>query len=974
MASSELGAQGGRQFWRSLEELAGSDDFRRHVEAEFPSLAPLMTTASRRDVLRVMGASLALAGLAGCGIPAEEKAVPYVEAPEFLVPGQPRSYATATLLNGHAVPVLVKTVDGRPIKVEGNPEHPLSRGTSDIFSQAAVLDLYDPDRSSAVTHYGRIASWDAFQLALVERASALAPKRGEGLALLTGTVTSPTMVRQMQRLQQRLPELRWYAHEPLGQERRYAATQLAFGEPLEIRYRLERTDVVVSLEDDVLGPGPAQPVYAGQWSERRQAGIASGRLPSLHVLESTPTLTGAKATSRSPASTQEIINFMLALAQQFGLGPIGAVDLALAQRGHLMQVADELRRAGQSGLVLAGPHLPAKVQAQAFALNDRLGSLERALEASEPIAALAGSEGRSLADLAAAIDGRTIDTLIVLDANPVYTGPADLGFGERLQRVPLCVHVGTHVDETAALCHWHIPLAHPFETWSDARAIDGTASVLQPLVRPLFGGRSGHEVLATLAGEPEAEAYDLVRATWRELLPGADFEAAWRKALEAGFAPGTAPPARSLSVRHIEPPAPAPASHELEAVIRADPCIWDGRFANNGWLQELPKPFTKLTWDNALLISPALAAARGLENGDLVDVSGGERRLRAPVFVLPGQAERTLTLQLGYGRSQGGRIGTGIGYDAYRLRTAAEPWSVAGLILEATGERAELATTQRHHALAGHEDLIRELTPEALRAGHGVEAQSGPRPSLYPEPERDGYAWGMAIDMDACIGCNACMVACVAENNVPVVGKDQVLMGREMHWLRVDRYYSGPPENPETHWQPVPCMHCEQAPCEMGCPVNATVHGPEGLNQMIYNRCVGTRTCASYCPYKVRRFNFLDYGDAEGDGRIPQRNPDVTVRARGVMEKCTYCVQRISAARIRGEEQGREVRDGEVVTACQQACPTRAITFGNLNDPQSAIAKAKASPRNYTLLAALNTRPRTSYLAEIRAVPRPKGT
>ena len=739
---ARLGASGGRRFWRSLEELADSPDFRRRLEAEFPNLAPLMSEASRRDVLRVMGASLALAGLTGCGVPEPEKAVPYVEAPEFLVPGQPRSYATATLLDGYAIPVLVKTVDGRPIKVEGNPDHPVSRGATDIFSQAAVLDLYDPDRSSATLYDGRIASFDAFQLALSERIAALAQKQGRGLAILTGAVTSPTTIRQMQELRHRFAELRWYLHEPLGQDRHYAATRLAFGAPFEVRYRLDRADAVLALDADPLGPGPAQLIYAGQWAGRRRSEFAGGRLPDLYVLETTPSLTGARATRRIPASSAEIINFTLALAQQLGLGPAAAPDLSLAGRAHLQQVADALKRAGPAGLILPGSHLPPPVQALALALNDRLGSIGHTLEVSAPVEALAERQGHSLADLAAAIDAGAVDTLVILDANPVYTAPADLGFGDRLQRVPLRVHLGAHVDETAALCHWHVPLAHPFETWSDARAVDGTASVLQPLIRPLFGGRSVHEVLAALAGGPHAKAHDLVRATWRDLLPGGDFEAAWQKVLEAGFAPNTAATPRSVPVQQVAPPEPAPAGDQLEAVIRPDPCIRDGRFANNGWLQELPKPFTKLTWDNALLISPALATARGLKSGDLVDISGGSRRLRAPVWVLPGQAERTVTLHLGYGRSRVGGVGSGSGYDAYRWQTTAEPWMVSGLILEATGQRTELATTQLHHALAGHDDLIRSITPAAIKAGHAVDGQASPRPSLYPAVAGRGLRLG----------------------------------------------------------------------------------------------------------------------------------------------------------------------------------------------------------------------------------------
>ncbi len=547
-----LATSSGKRFWRSLEELADSDDFRLHVEAEFPSVAPLLTAASRRDVLRVMGASLGLAGLTGCGLPEQEKSVPYVNAPEFQVPGEPRYYATATLLNGYAFPVIVRTIDGRPIKVEGNPDHPISRGTADTFAQAAVLGLYDPDRSSATTHYGRIASWNAFQLALVQKATAMAERRGEGLALLTGAVTSPTSIRQIHELRSRFPALRWYVDEPVGNSRRYAATTLAFGEPLEVRYRLDRADVVLSLDDDFLGPGPAQILHARQWVERRRTMVNDGQLPDLHVLESTPSLTGSRAGSRVPASTTEITNFALALAQEFGLGPTGAPDLPLAQRAHLTHVSEELKRAGRAGLVLTGAHLPADIQALGFAINQRLGSRGHALETFDPIEAMADRQHHALVDLPGAISAGDVDTLLILDANPVYTAPADLVFGDLLERVPLRVHVGAYADETAALCHWHVPLAHPFETWTDARAVDGTASVIQPLVRPLFGGRSVHEVLATLTGEPQGEAHEIVRSTWRSLLQGGDFEPAWRKVLEDGFALDTRPAPRSVAVGQIE--------------------------------------------------------------------------------------------------------------------------------------------------------------------------------------------------------------------------------------------------------------------------------------------------------------------------------------------------------------------------------------------------------------------------------------
>jgi molybdopterin-containing oxidoreductase family iron-sulfur binding subunit len=961
----QLDGRGGRQFWRCLDELIETEAFRSHLVSEFPAIAPLMTAANRRDVLRVMGASLALAGLSGCDVaPPQEAALPYVEAPQFMVPGEPRYYATATTFEGYAVPVLVETHMARPIKVEGNPEHPVSRGRTDAFAQAAVLDLYDPGRSQAVTYYGQLSSWNACQLALVELAARLAHRRGRGLALLSGAITSPTVVRQIRQLRDRFPEMSWFIHEPVGSERRYAAARLAFGQPLDLHLRLDRADVIVSLDADFLGPGPHQVPYARQWIEGRRIRLAGGDLARLHVLESTPSLTGAKATRLIVASSPGIANFTLALAQAFGVAGTTTPDLPLPLRAHLQVLVEELRRAERNALVLAGRHLPSEFQALALAVNDRLGSIGQTLSFADPIEAHADVEDRSLAALAGAIDAGEVENLVILDSNPVYTAPADLDFASLLERVALRVHLGPFRDETAALCHWHVPLAHPFESWSDARAVDGTATIIQPLLRPLFGGRTMHELLATLAVEPQLSSYDLVRATWRERLAEEDFETAWTKVLQAGFVEGSAAELRAPSIGAVPAPEPQPPI-DLEAVIRPDPSVWDGRYFNNAWLQELPKPFNKVTWDNVAEISPRLAAEWQVAEGDLIQISVGERQLVAPVWILPGQAERTITLYLGYGRGPFGQVGGGLGYDAYRLRTTAEPWTLRDVTARPTGGHALLASTQEQQTLAGHHDLIREITPAELVAGRAVEPDEA-LPSLYPKWEYPDYAWAMAIDIDACIGCNACVLACVAENNIPVVGKEQVARGREMHWLKIDRYYTGPLEQPETHWQPRPCMHCEKAPCEVGCPVNATVHGPEGLNQMIYNRCVGTRTCASYCPYKVRRFNYLDFTDAEAPSTYARRNPDVTVRARGVMEKCTYCVQRIRRAHIEADMTGRPIPDGRVETACQQVCPTRAIIFGDRNDPESAVSIAKGSPRNYTLLRELNTRPRTTYLAEVR--------
>ena len=962
-ATQELHHEPARRLWRSINEVADAAEGGPAEEAEFPMLALAPAEASRRDVLRLMAASLSLAGLAGCDPVPEEKALPFVHAPEFEVPGEALFYATATLLDGYAVPVLVKTVDGRPIKVEGNPEHPLTRGGTDIFAQATVLDLYDPERSKVTTHLGEITTWEQFQSALIARGQNLERQAGAGLAVLTGTITSPTTVRQMRQLKKRFPQMRHYEHEPVGDERRRQATRLAFGQPLALHHRLDRADVVLSLEDDFLGPGPGQIVNARRFVEARRMALEQGRLPRLYVAESTPSLTGANATEPKAMSSAEVERLLVALAQHFGLGSAEAVDLPLEHRAWLLKVTAELEAAGERALVVVGHHLPADLQTLGFQINQKLGGLDRTLELTEPVAWQFEHTG-SIANLAETIGAGEVDTLLMLDVNPLYAAPTDLDLEGSIQNVPLRVHLGRYHDETAAYSHWHVPQAHPFEAWGDARAIDGRATVLQPLIRPLYGGRTVHEVLATLAGSPGLSPYDAVRDTWRQILGEAEFEENWSAVLSDGFAPTTKARPVTQRPKTVEVVQPSSADAGIEVVFRPDPSIWDGRFANNPWLQELPKPLTKLTWDNVAAISPALAAERQLANGDKVHLSGGARLLEVPVWVLPGQARDTVTLYLGYGRRAVGGLGDRVGYDAYQLRRSDAPWRLAQVELQAISEQASLATTQLHQTMAG-QDLVRTATPEDVSAGRQVAPPSA-EPSLYPAWEYPEHAWGMVVDLDACIGCNACVVACMAENNVPVVGKEEVAIGREMHWLRVDTYYEGDPAQPATHFQPVPCMHCENAPCEVGCPVNATVHGPEGLNQMIYNRCVGTRTCASYCPYKVRRFNFLDYEAAESDGRVPQRNPDVTVRARGVMEKCTYCVQRISAARITAKKEGRAIRDGEVITACQAACPTTAIVFGNLNDRDAAVAGAKADPRNYTLLAELNTRPRTSYLAKIR--------
>ena len=928
----------------------------------------------RRDFLQTMAASLALAGLTGCSHPPQEQIVPYVHAPLGQIDGLPRFFATALIRNGYAHGVLVENHMGRPTKVEGNPQHPASLGGTDIFAQAAVLQLWDPDRSQAVMHRGDVSSWEAFGAELLKWTARLDQTHGAGLRVLSETITSPTLSWQLDALRRKYPQAHWHVHQPAGHEHELEGARLAFGEPVSCRLHLDRTKVILSLDADFLSDPAAGVRHARDYVSGGRSPESQGHtMARLYVVEPTPSVTGAMADHRLPLSCAQIELFARHLAGRLGVAGVAEeTGLDGTQTRWLDEVARDLQAHRGEGLVTVGPAQAPWVHALGHALNAALGNVGRTIEYSDPIEALPAENG-SLADLVAAMRAGSVDTLLILGGNPVYDAPTDLQFAAALEKVPHLVHMGMYWDETGALAEWHLPQAHSLETWSDARAFDGSVTIVQPLIAPLFEGRSAHELLAAFLGESQQRGRDIVRRHWRESLD----DAAWAAALQAGLVPDTALPARSPSLRSdaleraLTPPAPASArdAATLELLLRPDPTIDDGRWANNGWLQELPKPLTQLTWDNAALVSPELAARIQLSNGDMVDLRLRGRTTRVPVWIMPGQAARCITLHLGYGRRRAGRVGSGRGFDAYPLRTSAEPWCARDVRVLKTGARYELAETQHHFNMEGR-DLLRTGTlAEYLRDPHFVtraERYPGTPPSLYPDYPPGEYAWGMSIDLNACIGCKACTIACQAENNIPVVGKDQVRRGREMHWIRVDLYREGPSENPRTHSQPVPCMMCEHAPCEVVCPVDATVHDSEGLNVQVYNRCVGTRFCSNNCPYKVRRFNFLEYVDEEADTLKAQRNPEVTVRRRGVMEKCTYCIQRIETAHIEADKGSRRIRDGEILTACQAVCPTQAIRFGDLADPQSAVAQAKASPRNYVMLGELNTRPRTSYLARLR--------
>ncbi|MFN0242632.1 MAG: TAT-variant-translocated molybdopterin oxidoreductase [Planctomycetota bacterium] len=964
-----LGDKRGRELWRSVEELAGSESFAEFVRREYPSqLHKYMDPPQRRDFLKLMGASLALAGVSSsCTRQPAERILPYARTPESTIPGRPVHYATAMPWPTGAIGLLVESHAGRPTKIEGNPLHPASLGATDAIAQAAVLELYDPDRSKAITHRGRISTWDALLTELRAALTAQAPKQGAGLRVLTETVTSPTLAAQLQALLAAYPQASWHVYEPLHQGNARDGAELAFGRAVACQHELEKADVILSLESDFLGNGPEGVRATKQFASRRRVRVGDVAMNRLYVVESAPTITGAMADHRRALKSGEIGLFARAL-----LDRIDGKEASDERWAWLRAIADDLAQNRGKCLVLAGASQPAEVHALAHALNARLDNVGKTVRYSATLdASDGGREARPLQALVADMSAGLVDCLVVLGGNPVYTAPGELDFERALERVPLRVHLAPFDDETSARCDWHVPAAHFLESWSDARASDGTCAIVQPLIAPLFGGKSAHEVVAALLDRATVTSYELVRAHWQTKLPPGDFEKEWRRALHDGVIADTALGSLAVTPRRFDF-TPRPASEGLEIVFRPDSSVWDGRFANNGWLQELPKPLTKLTWDNAVHVAPRTAERLGFATGDVVELEVDGRSVRGPVWIAPGQAEDCIGVQLGFGRTAAGSLGTGVGFDANVLRAASAPWSTSGVrVRKLDLPKHRFASTQEHDDMEGR-DIIRVGTVDRFRENPRlVEEKSGAHAtghaaSLYPPHASAENAWGMVIDLNACTACGACVTACQSENNIPVVGKEEVARGREMHWLRVDRYFEGERDNPEVHVQPIPCMHCENAPCEVVCPVGATTHSPEGLNEMTYNRCVGTRYCSNNCPYKVRRFNFFLYSDFATESLKLQRNPDVTVRSRGVMEKCTYCVQRISEARIQAKKEDRPIRDGDVRTACQAVCPADAIVFGDINDAESAVSRLKREPHNYGLLEELNTFPRTTYLAKVK--------
>jgi MoCo/4Fe-4S cofactor protein with predicted Tat translocation signal len=967
----------GPEYWRSLEELAGSDEFREMMHREFPKGASeWLDGVSRRGFLKLMGASMALAGMTACTKQPLEPIVPYVKQPEEIIPGRPMFYATAMALGAYATPLLVESHMGRPTKIEGNAQHSASLGGTDIFSQASILEMYDPDRSQTITYLGDPYSWGAFLQAFRGPLNSQKALQGAGIRILTQTTSSPTLADQMKMFLKSYPSAKWHVYEPLNRDSVNAGAQLALGENVETIYRIADADVIVSLDADFLYAGfPGFTRYAREFAGRRNP---DGNINRLYVVESTPSSTGAKADHRLPMRGLEIELFARALASQLGVNA-GAANVPADAARFLEALVNDLKNHRGASVVIAGEHQSPTVHALAHAINHALGNVGRTVLYTDTVDANPINQTESLRDLVSDMRSGKVDMLFILGGNAAYDAPADLGFPDALKNtnVPLRVHLGLYQNETAELCHWHINEAHYLEAWGDTRAFDGTVSIIQPLIAPLYAGRSIYEFMALLSGQGEATGYEIVRKYWQAQHAGPDFEMFWRRALHDGWIEGTTFKPKQLTPKAFAvPSAQETPANSIEINFRRDPSVWDGRFANNGWLQELPKPMSKMTWDNPVLMGPAMADHLGLKSEDFIEIELQGKKVKAPVWVQGGHPNNSITAFLGYGRRRAGRVGTAMGFDMYQLRNSAIPWMASGVRLVKTGGTYKLASTQGYQTMdtaTGSRPVIRETSLEEYRKERDFAKEDQPHPdeTLYSTPPGWEYkekpnAWGMAIDLNRCVGCNNCILACQSENNIPVVGKDQVVIGRHMHWLRVDAYYQGDRDNPRAFFQPVPCMHCENAPCEVVCPVGATVHSTEGLNDMVYNRCVGTRYCSNNCPYKVRRFNFLLFQDWETPQFKMMRNPDVSVRSRGVMEKCTYCVQRITQGRIDAERQERPVKDGEIQTACQQSCPANAIIFGNINDSNSEVAKLKAESRNYALLADLNTRPRTTYLAEVR--------
>lgn len=1039
--------ENGKDYWRSVEEFADTPEFAEFIKQEYPESAEEWDDSlSRRNFMKVMGASLAFAGLTGCVIQPLEKIVPYVRYSDGLLPGVPNYYATSMSLGGISTGLLAKSFDGRPIKIEGNPDHPGSLGSTDVLAQASLLNMYDPDRSQEVNFRGSPTTWQQMMTKVRADIDANRTDGGAGIRILTETVTSPTLIDQLTRLKAELPNFKHIQYEPVNNDGAFNGAKLAFGSPVNTVYKFEAAERILSLDADIFSGFNAR--YMRDFAKARAYSEEKKEINRLYVVETTLSLMGAKADHRIAVKPSEM--FGIASSAAAAVGVSGAVSSNSPHEAWIMAMANDLKEFQGRSLVVAGAHQSAEIHALAHAMNAALGNVGKTVVYTEPLSPGEKSQTEQLAELIGEIDAGAVKMLVIVGGNPVYNTPADLKLSrERMDKIPLRVHLGEYMDETGELCHWHASRKHFLEAWSDGRAYDGTVTLVQPLIEPLYESKSDHELVQMFFAENfDRKDQDIVKEHWQSQTfptasaapaatpaakPAADnaaapgtepaasptpapaaspaaapaasastFEDKWRRALHQGFIENSALPEKSVAANtaFLSSVQPKPAGDGLEITIMPDPSVYDGRFVNNGWLQELPNPLTKITWDNVALVSPATAATLGVNqsnnterdmNGgvegipfvntrgnnmssDLVTVTfeGGTISKPVPMWISPGQPDGVITLFMGYGRTKAGRVGTDIGYNAFDVQRSNAMYFGSGSV-QKTGDTQTVVSAQTHFNMEGR-DLLRRFDLDYFNANPDKHKQPDEFPKTMYDPEiyekdyRENHRWAMTIDLNACVGCNACVIACQSENNIPVVGKEQVARSREMHWMRVDAYYAGANINePEDlSFQPVLCMQCEQAPCEVVCPVHATVHSAEGLNDMVYNRCVGTRYCSNNCPYKVRRFNFMLYQDWDTAQYKLMRNPEVTVRSRGVMEKCTYCTQRIAAARIEAEKSGRRIADGEVVTACQSVCPTQAITFGDLNDPNSMIVRSKSDKRDYKLLNELNTQPRTSYLAGLK--------
>jgi MoCo/4Fe-4S cofactor protein with predicted Tat translocation signal len=989
--------QTAKQYWRSASQIANTAKFQDWMHREFPvGASELPEGSSRRNLLKFMGATLALAGLTACRRP-EEKIYPLVRGAEDLVPGKPVYYNSVFSMSGTAAGIMVETHDGRPTKIEGNPNHPHSLGAASTYAQASILGLYDPDRIAKHTKDGNAVEWKDFVAAV----PTLFSGDGSKLRFLSQRIASPSYARLKGETLKKFPGARWVEYEPIQADGAREGARIAFGRPVSVNYNFEAADVILSLDFDFLGLDGSTLLNARQWAARRRVRDSHhASMNRVYVAESQFSVTGGAADHRVRMRASDILAFTTALAAKLGIGvtaPSSVPDGEDAARV-LDVLAKDLQAHQGKCLVAAGPRQPAAVHALALLINQTLGNIGTSVQ----LLAVpdTNSEVAQLKQLVDDLNAGAVETVVVIGGNPVYDAPADFEFGAAYSKAANRIYHGEDNNETAAASTWVLQGAHYMECWGDAANFDGVVAIQQPMILPLFDGKSPLELLAAITGAEKQRGYEIVQETWLPTLSG-DKQKAWRKIVHDGVIPGTTAPTVSASVNSaavLQAVSAAPAAGDgLELVFVPSSHCYDGRFNNNAWLQEAPDPITKLTWDNAALISKATAEKLGIAEdiyqletttptftAQFVTIKHGDAEIRIPILIQPGHADDSITLTLGFGRQKTGQVGEGTGFNVYPLRKSTGMSIATGATVTKSSGRYELASTQDHGSLTDvlrtRTEIVRELTLEEFQKDHHAFhhlAHELPEFQLYESPKYESpYQWGMTVDLNTCFGCNACLVACQSENNIPTVGKSQVLMGREMHWIRMDRYYTGSVEEAQMVSQPMACQHCETAPCENVCPVAATVHGPDGTNQMAYNRCVGTRYCSNNCPYKVRRFNFFDYHNKRYDwftlgNKAPeiaslQYNPDVTVRERGIMEKCTYCIQRIAQVRIQAKTENREIRDGEIQTACQQTCPSQAIEFGNVADPNSRVSQTKKLDANYAVLQELNVRPRTTYLGRLR--------